>query len=349
MEEHIAPIVNRALANAGNGKATPPATPQTLPELVSRLTAIEGRENPDVVVERKALRMTSAGFLEVPSLTGEFALTDWARASLASMLGIRWHRYAENASDIELADEVNRRLARAAGEVRVRSTRDAGDFTAHGTIRAFVSPGYTSVADSRLAWMLGELLASEEQVKVERFHVTDMTTTYALSLGSPLNPKRGSEVGDVQASILIQNSGVGYASLFLSLSLLRLICLNGMTIQDGASARRAHRGLDDARLRSLLGTSLGNIGSRVRAAADNLVLATERPLRMSVEDVVTRLLIAAHLPKRLLPEIQAAYDQEPHPSVFGVSQALTAAARTQTPELRVELENLAGRYLALPN
>jgi len=206
-----------------------------------------------------------------------------------------------------------------------------------GVVRAFVSPGYSSVPDSRVAWMLSELLKDEEPVKVERFHATDMTTSYMLSFGTSLTPRKGSAVGDVNGGLLVRNSGVGYASLLVSLSLLRLICLNGMTVEDGVSTRRAHRGLDDARLRSLLAGTLGNIGSRVRAAAENLAYATERALSAS---------ITARLPRKLVPEIETAYTQEPHASPFGIAQAFTLAAQTMGPELRIELEALAGRYLS---
>jgi hypothetical protein len=323
--------------------------PGSLPELVRRLEEIEAEENSDVVVETKSLRMTPDGFVHVPALRGEFALTDWSRSQLASHLGIRWGRYSEDASESDLADEVTRRLGRSTDEMRVRSTHALDeDVVADGTIRALVSPGYSPVADSRVAKLFSELLAGED-VSVGRFDATPMTTSYLLQVGKPINPQTGSVVGDVRGSILVRNSGTGWASMLVSLAITRLVCLNGMVVQNGDSIRRAHRGLDDARLRSLLANAMSNFGPRVREAADNLQRSSERVLRDPVMHIVEKLITAAKLPRKLLPDIFAAYNAEPHPSAFGIAQALTLAAQRMTPELRIELETLAGEYLAEMN
>ena len=72
-------------------------------------------------------------------------------------------------------------------------------------------------------------------------------------------------------------------------------------------------------------------------------------LGISVEAELERLLVGAKLARRLLPDLLRAYEAEPHASAFGVAQAITLAAQGMTPELRLELETLAGSYLAQPN
>ena len=347
--EPVSSLIPRAVANAANGNAAHASRvgPRTLPDLVRHFERIEAEELPDVVMETKMLRMTPDGDIEVPQLHGHFALTDWSRGQLSSLLGVRWARWSEDAPADVVAEEVNRRLSRATGEVRVRSTEATFDgIAADGTIRAFVSPGYSTVADSRVARLLAELLDGED-VSVSRFDVTPMTTSYVLGVGKPLNPRAGSVVGDVRGSVLVQNSGTGWASLLVSLFLERLICSNGMRVSDSSSVRRTHRGIDDPRLKSLLANAVSNFGPRVHDAADRLLRSTDRLISGPVKDAIEHLVVrVGKLPRRILPDIYDAYVVEPHASAFGVAQALTLAAQHMTPELRVELESLAGRYLA---
>lgn len=56
---------------------------------------------------------------------------------------------------------------------------------------------------------------------------------------------------------------------------------------------------------------------------------------------VRRILTERRLPLRLLDPILTAYDQEPHPSVFGIAQAMTRAGQEATPEERGEIERIA--------
>jgi hypothetical protein len=65
-----------------------------------------------------------------------------------------------------------------------------------------------------------------------------------------------------------------------------------------------------------------------------------------VEAEVREVLKSAKLPTKLVRPILSAYAREPHASRFGVSQALTLAAQTESPEVRLQLEEVAGRYLA---
>ena len=121
---------------------------------------------------------------------------------------------------------------------------------------------------------------------------------------------------------------------------------NGMTVEDGLAVKRTHRGVDDARLQSLFATATERFMPRVELAARRLADATRHALTESVPATFERLLHDAKLPARLLPGILAAYQQEPRENAFGVSQALTLAAQDVAPEMRIELESLAGRYIA---
>jgi len=320
--------------------------PTTIEQLIEVLQVREAKEHPDLVLPMKSLRFTAAFLLEVPG-RGALALTEWSRGQLASELGLRWSKWTENADSADVAEEVNRRLKRAAGEVRVRSSATPGDTPgAEGTLRALVAPGYTPVSDATVAASLAEALApTGKPLRVRRLDLTDRTTSFQITLGESFRPGGDAKVGDVQGGILVRNSGVGFSAFSVHLSLLRLICLNGMTVPESGQARRAHRGLDEARVRSLITQVLGGFDERMMAAATALRASVDRLLSVSVDEEIRRLLDEAKLPKRLAEPIIDAYGEEPDRSAFGVSQAFTLAAQQQAPEVRYELERLAGRYI----
>jgi hypothetical protein len=156
-------------------------------------------------------------------------------------------------------------------------------------------------------------------------------------------------VGDVWGGVLVRNSGVGFASLLLMAHLTRLLCKNGMTapVPDAVIMRRRHRGTDGDKLRGLLRERVSGIPGLLGRSAEVLQHATARTLARSVPIELRALLEGARLPRRLEAPILVAYEQEPEPTAFGLSQAMTLAAQALAPEDRLELERAAGAYLAL--
>jgi hypothetical protein len=358
--EQLAPIIDRTFqpftpaslaVQPVPAEAHPPRA-RTLRDLVRRFELEEAFENPDVTVPMRELRLSDGGHVEVPGL-GAFQFTDWSRRQCASLAGLRWDRWFENALPGDRAEEMNRRFARAQGSVRLRTSgfKDAASEAepgAQGWLRALVSPGYTPVRDSVVAGALAlALSAADEAPRVIRSDMTDRSTSFVVGVGEAFRPGDSHEVGDVWGGLLVRNSGVGFASLFVTLHLTRLLCKNGMTapVPDAMLLRRRHRGLDGAKLTELLASQTQGLPGRLREGADILVRSTAR----RVADPATELhaiLDAANLPGRILPALQAAYEREPVPTAFGISQAVTLAAQGMRPEERVELEGAAGRYLA---
>ncbi len=93
----------------------------TLAGLVERLEARDAEANPDRTVQLSTVRMTAADTLILPGVSGTLAMTDWARGQLAQRVGLRWDRFFSNAADVDVADEMNRRFARATETVKLRS------------------------------------------------------------------------------------------------------------------------------------------------------------------------------------------------------------------------------------
>lgn len=352
--EHISTVLSRTLPDLQR-HARPNVIadaivrrPNTLFDLIRRFETDESRQNEDVVTPLSALRMTPADTLEVPNL-GTFAFTDWSRRQCASLLGCRFDRWFENASPADRADEMNRRFARSNFNVRLRTTHAGGSEHDDGTLMAFVSPGYSAVPDSQVASLVQTALSPiESELPVIRIDVTDRSTTYVVAVGKPFKVGGAGEVGDVWGGLLIRNSGVGFASLLISLHLTRLLCKNGMVapLPDAVVLRKRHRFFDGDKLRSVLAERLHELPGKLARGADLLASASTRALTSTPVAEIVRLLEDAGLPMRLADPILDAYNREPHPTAFGISQAITLASQTMTPEVRFDLEQAAGAYLA---
>ncbi len=358
--EHVSTVIDRTITSLRRSSPFPirelPSTRstaeraetrvRTLPELAERFTAEESADNPDVTLALRDLRLSPDGTLAVPGL-GDFTFTDWSRRQCASLLGLRWDKWFENAGPRDQADELNRRFARGVGSVKLR-TRRAIDSPEPGLVRAIVSPGYSAIPDAEVAGLLAQALApSDHAQRLIRCDVTDRTASYVVAVGEPYKMGGPGDVGDVWGGLLVRNSGVGFASLFISLHLTRLLCRNGMTapMPEALLLKRCHRGLDMGKLKDILIERLGDLPGKLRQGAE-ILRRGRTQLVSNVETELRSLLTTARLPLRLLPELVAAYREEPEETAFGVSQAVTLAAQRFTPEERVALERATGSYLA---
>lgn len=126
--EHISTVLSRTLPDLSR-HARPSvlnsaiaSRAHSLFDLVHQFKAREVLENEDAITPLSSLHMTDDGTLHVPE-RGRLVFTDWSRRQCASLLGIRWERWFENCPSSELAFEINRRLARSQGLVRLRSAR----------------------------------------------------------------------------------------------------------------------------------------------------------------------------------------------------------------------------------
>ncbi|HQP38749.1 MAG TPA: hypothetical protein PLI95_26370 [Polyangiaceae bacterium] len=336
------------IANTNNVTPLPePRRARTLFDLVERFEGQESLQNPDAVLPLNRLRMTPDETIEVPGL-GQHVMNDWSRRQMSSLLGLRWDRWFQNAGGHERAEEINRRLARATDEVKVRTTRaiDGGQ-EADGTLRAFVSPGFSPIEDSQVSKLvIAAMRTVDGEMKIIRADVTDRTTSFVVGIGRPYRVGGEGEVGDVWGGIMIRNSGVGFASLLIVAHLVRLACRNGMTLPlpDSELLRRRHRGIDEDKLRWMLSDRLQQLPGKLRVAVEVLRDSASRRVD-AIEDEVRRILDHAGLPLRFLTPILEAHRAETLPGAFGVSQAITRAAQQFSPEERLELEQAAGQYL----
>ncbi len=330
-----------------DGPLSPRPTPETLSGLISHFERTAAQQHPDLDVPVASLSMSAAGNIVVPG-RGPCALTPWSRQQLAWRLGITWGRWFDGIDPTMRADEINRRLSRDSGDVRVKTAIGAGDdgeITA--TLRGIVSPSYATIPDAVVARAIIDALPGEN-LTIVRHATTDRTTSYVARVGAPLHLGGPGRVGDVTGGVLVRNSDVGYASLVVAAHLVRVVCSNGMTVaEDRPIIRRAHRHFDVGVLKQALSVGLQGLPARLLQAGRALELSAHHAV-VDVEAALVDVLRLARLPLRLLPALLGAYHREPHQSAFGISQAVTLGAQDHSvsAEERVALETAAGEYVA---
>ncbi len=285
----------------------------TLDDLVEKFEVDENSNNPDVTVGLDKVRLTAQGTLHVPGLSCEFALNEWSRAQLAQLVGVRWERWFENANDQDRADELNRRLARATGKIRVRTTQLVPEGAeGSGTIKALVSTDYTPIPDAYVAGLLRGALRGAD-TRIVRYATTDLSTTVVVRVGEKLTPS--AEVGALEGCIYLRNSGVGFARLVVGLLLHRLACRNGLIVAlPGATLVRAvHRFIDPVRIAEKLAEGVRDLPAKLHRAARGMAAATTVEVS-NVELAFRDVLREARLPLRLVAPVMAAYQREPRPT-----------------------------------
>jgi hypothetical protein len=325
----------------------PRPPPETLSDLISYFDLTAAQQHADLDVPVASLSMSESGSIIVPD-RGPCALTSWSKQQLAWRLGIQWGRWFEGIDPGLRADEVNRRLARDTGRLRVKTAIGAGDDgESAATLRAFLTPTYATIPDAVVARAIIDALPGEN-LTIVRHATTDRTTSYVARVGAPIRLGGPAQVGDVTGGLIVRNSDVGFSALTVAAHLTRLVCSNGLVVaEDKAILHLAHRCFDLGALKQALSAGLQDLPSRLQRAGRALELSAHHQVN-DVEAALVEVLRSARLPLRFLPVLVAAYHREPHPSVFGISQAVTLGAQdpSVTAEERVALETATGQYLA---
>jgi hypothetical protein len=162
-----------------------------------------------------------------------FGMTDLFHRQMGASLGIPAKYYDLCRSDYPelLVQNVNGWLGKNATRHTIR--------TLDGTARAFLSGRYRRIDNYDIAKTVLPVIGEMPDAKVESCEVTENRMYLKV-----VNPRLEAEVskGDaVQAGIMISNSEVGLGSVTVVPLLYRLVCLNGMIVND-LGQRKYHIG-----------------------------------------------------------------------------------------------------------
>ena len=160
-------------------------------------------------------------------------VNDIAHRQIGSVLGIpaKYYDKMRTQNPELLADNVNAWFNHTPSTRMVR--------TLDGTARAFLSDRYRRIDNYEIAEAVLPIIADIPEARVESCEITDERMYIKV-----VNPRLETEVapGDlVQSGILITNSEVGMGSMAIQPLVYRLVCTNGMVVNDAAT-RRYHIG-----------------------------------------------------------------------------------------------------------
>jgi hypothetical protein len=170
------------------------------------------------------------------ALTEDFRMTDLFHRQIGAALGIPAKYYDKLREEYPqlLSENVNRWLERNNNRQTVR--------TMDGTARAFLSDRYRRIDNYEIAQTVLPIISQMDGANVESCEVTDNRMYLKV-----VNPRLTAEVakGDVvQAGIVISNSEVGLGSVNVQPLVYRLVCLNGMIVND-LGKRKYHIGREN--------------------------------------------------------------------------------------------------------
>lgn len=212
---------------------------KTLMELALELDR-QMKSKKDYLVDTRKMQFdmgTDGAFLnlnnETQNTTTILGVNEIAHNQIGQALGIPakyYDKMREQNAEL-LAQNINSWFQK---EPKMRMIR-----TLDGTARAFLSDRYRRIDNYMIAQTVLPIIADMQDAKIESCEVTEQRMYLKV-----VNPRLTTEVvpGDiVQSGILISNSEVGMGSLMIQPLVYRLVCKNGMVVND-AGQKKYHVG-----------------------------------------------------------------------------------------------------------
>lgn len=288
---------------------------------------------------------------------GILEMTDWSKSQIGSALGVRWDKWfdPELVDHKSVQDELQRRFRAGEFQFLVRGRRhEEPRARSQGLLRGFLGPRYHPVDDRRI---LDVMYQSEMGDYVDDIHfvrwdkrdwLTDKSTHITGMFRDPLTIEQPDSPPETYYhGFHIRNSEVGFAAVTIDDFWFNLLCANGLIVMDERRNlyRRRHIGVDDDVLEDELNKVWPLIAERKdktqRALEESVAVSVERPL-----ETMRSFLRRHNIPKYLINSATDAYEADPRPTRYGITQAITAAARQlDDPDKRLDMERVGGRFL----
>lgn len=238
---------------------------RTLQELAVELDR-QNKMKRDFIVNTRTLRMSEDGSsvaLKCGGMDESFGIKPnfHTQMGLAYKIPSKYYEKMQVECPELLATNINTWLGRDESKRMVR--------TLDGNARAFLSNKYRRIDNYEIANVVLPIISEMRGAKVESCEVTDDHLYIKV-----VNPRLEGEVnvGDaVQAGVIIRNSEVGLGSVYVAPLLYRLVCSNGMIVND-AKMRRYHVGRVNDEASELF--------------ADDTLAADDKALMLKLRDTV---------------------------------------------------------------
>ena len=248
-------------------------TGRTLMELAQELDR-QNKVKKDYLIDTPALHMFHedgkislglGGQSETPVPANLFEVNDLAHRQIGTALGIPakyYDKLMQQHPDLLLAN-VNGLFEREPARRMIR--------TMDGKARAFLSDRYRRVDNFEIAEMVLPIIGEMKDARIESCEITDERMYIKV-----VNPRLEAEVvpGDVvQSGIIVTNSEVGLGSFKVEPLVYRLVCTNGMVVND-AAMRRKHVGRHNT------------VGENYEIYQDDTLRADDRAFMLKARDIV---------------------------------------------------------------
>lgn len=257
---------------------------RTLTELAQEIER-QNNAKRDYLVDTTQLTMgldvTGDVRLDIADSAHTFGLNEVAHQQIGQQMGIPLPYYRRMLSDAPglLATNVNHwmRNRDEGAKERRRMVR-----TLDNTARAFLSDRYRRIDNYEIANIVLPILGEIKDVQIASCEVTDRKLYI-----KAVNPRLQADVtpGDVvQSGVCITNSEVGLGSFEATPLVYRLVCSNGMVVNDAAQKRR-HIG------------AKAQQGEDYALYADETIAADDRAFMLKVRDTVRSIVDATQFDK----------------------------------------------------
>jgi len=288
---------------------------------------------------RKGVQMAVRG------IDRTLSMTPHAFANVCGRLGIP-SNYAAGlhpamAAELMRYEYVRRRLAQSSKGLLIRCYGDL--------VRGLVSDRYVPLDDISAIEAVHEELAGTA-VLVHHFHAGPELTELRLVFPDRcVQLKRTRRVGDIVGlGLYLRNSEVGESSLAVHVFVLRLVCTNGLIAAHRAFYAWRHTAIRPERALAELRRAIRRAHDLLPEVAELLDQAAETGLRYGAQQALVTLARDQGFSDSLTNRVLQAYAADPHDSLFGVVNALTAVARWSRARTRTRLEVLAGDIIREP-
>jgi len=317
---------------------------QTLVEELEKQRPLKWNEK----VGSSALHMVSANgqiAFRIKEKENPFSITKPCHSQIAERLEIPakyYHRMESEAPEL-LVENVNTWLKRMEKDVFIRGLGP--------NLRAFLSDRYRVIDHLDVLYCsLNELQAHEAEIEDCFLSEIEMNVKVKSQRLKDFIRDRDDLI---TGGLLLTNSETGHRALRVEPRIFRVLCTNGMVLEDFMS-RQVHLGGRDDELfdesvylsiRRSIRELFGSFGEIVQALRETTEIKIKSP-----QKVINNLVEHYRLSENQKENILIAFGAEPESDKYGIANAVTRAAQKEEGwEKSLELEKIGGRLISLPN
>lgn len=216
---------------------------------------------------------------------------------------------------------------------------------AEGRVRAFLTDRYSVFDNLDVVRQLHPLMKANDMM-IQLGNVTEQSFHMRLLYGETINVGTEKKPDVHQMGLHFANSEVGARNLTGDLMVFRQICTNGMIalLEREHLFYQRHINVERHEVKNGMTAALEMAQIKKMELLDRLQDARAAELENARAEI-TRFLKLNRGTDEFVTKVHEAWDQEPVNNRFGVVQAITRAAQGLPIDQRVEMEEVAGRYL----